>query len=141
MKSILKVVPCLLLISAFCHTASLPAATVERIRSLTLEGLSHAYNLDLDSANRLFDDAIALEPLHPRPYVGQATIRFWRVLIGRKESDRDEFFTLADRTIDAAEKFEDTYGKDAESRLCLGTIYAYRSFVEGRMKSYLKAAW
>ncbi len=129
------------LLSSFGSGGSLSPAALERVRNLTLEGLHSAYNFDFDAANKSFAMASEVEPLHPRPYVGKAMILLWRCLLNKNEADQQAFFFLADRAIDAAEKYQDQFGEDAESKLCLGTIYGYRAFVQGRAKSYIKAAW
>jgi tetratricopeptide (TPR) repeat protein len=113
----------------------------ERIRALSLEGFESAYNFDFAAANRSFDEASKVEPLHPRPYVGKAMIEMWKYLLTKNDTARQAFLALADKAIDAAEHYEDRYGENAELKLCLGTIYGYRAFVYGRAKSYLKAAW
>jgi tetratricopeptide (TPR) repeat protein len=141
MKRIHSVVVILLFCSLHGIAGSLPYSTVERVRTITLDGLHAAYNFDFPSANKSFDDALSVEPLSPRPYIGKATIVFWRFVLNKNDRDREEFLLLADRAIDAAEKYQEKYGEDAEAQLCLGTIYAYRSFLYGRTKSYLKGAW
>lgn len=141
MKKTQSVIVILLLCSLCGNAGSLPASTVERVRNLTLDGLNSAYNFNFPAANRLFDDAIAVEPLSPRPYIGKAMIVFWRFVLNKSDRDREEFLSLAERAIEAGEKYQEKYGEDAEAQLCLGTIYAYRSFLYGRTKSYLKGAW
>jgi tetratricopeptide (TPR) repeat protein len=119
----------------------LATTTREQIRTLTLEGLSKAYDFNFAGADSLFDRAASLEPLHPRPYLGKAAMRFWKYLMGKDERSYEEFMTYSDRTIGAGEAYLDTYGKEADILICLGTIYGYRAFVEGRTKNYLSAAW
>lgn len=131
----------LLLSSSCSFSRPLPYSISERIRTISLQGWNSAYNLELAHADQLFDEASGLEPLHPRPYLGKAMISFWRFLLNKHEDDKDKFLALADRTISAAEEYEDRYGEDADVKVCLGTIYGYRSFVYGRSKSYLKGAW
>lgn len=130
-----------LLISTTCIAGSLTPAVLERVQTLTLDGLHHAYNFDFRAADQRFDEAIHFEPLHPRPYVGKATVIAWRYLLGRNDTDKEAFLASADRAIEVAEKYEDTFGETADAHICLGTLYAYRSFVHGRSKSYLKGAW
>jgi tetratricopeptide (TPR) repeat protein len=141
MKNLLAAAVLLSSFTAYAAGGSLSPVTAERIRGLTLEGLACAYNLDMDRATRCFDEASALEPSHPRPYVGKAAMLFWRLIIARQEADKDTFFTLTERAMDLADQFEATYGKDADVEQCLGILYGYRAFVEGRTRSYLKAAW
>src|SRR5262249_24469610 len=136
-----SLVPLIFLCLVSGYAGTLPPATVERVRTLTMDGINQAYNFNFDGANKSFDEAIGVEPLHPRPYVGRAMIAFWRCLLSKSDSDIQSFYTVADRAAQASEKFQDTYGDDAEAKLCLGTIYGYRAFVYGRTNSYFKAAW
>ncbi|MFI5252932.1 MAG: tetratricopeptide repeat protein [Bacteroidota bacterium] len=129
----------------YCTIAALPAtldtAKANRIRHMTIQGLEMAYNLDLDGADKLFDEAQAIEPLHPRPMLGKASIRFWRLMIQHDDGSYDRFVDEMDNVIDTSEHYRDHYDTDADIYTCLGTAYAYRAFAHARMKSYLKAAW
>jgi TolA-binding protein len=132
----------LLLIVLVCeHSLGNIPATVERVRDLTLQGLDFAYNLDFASANKKFDEAILVEPLHPRPYLAKASLLFWRYLMSKNEADYESFLNLAEKTIEIAENYYDANDKDADVLVCLGTIYGERAFARGRAKSYFKAAW
>ena len=135
------IVTLLFLAASSVQARSLPYSTVERIRSLSSEGWQSAYNFKIADANTLFEEANRIEPLYPRPYLGKAMIAFWRYIVSRHEDEKEEFLRFADKTIDAAEKYEDRYGEEADVKLCLATIYGYRSFVYGRSRSYLKGAW
>ncbi|HEV8538979.1 MAG TPA: tetratricopeptide repeat protein, partial [Bacteroidota bacterium] len=141
MKCLSAILFAIMLFVARSHAEAPSHEAIERIRNLSIEGLNHAYNFEFDSATHSFDLASQIEPLHPRPYVGKVMILCWKVLLNRNEREVEAFSSLADRVVDAAEKYEERYGNDADARLCLGTIYGYRAFVHGRTKSYLKAAW
>lgn len=130
----------LVLVQSAFSSASIPSS-MERVRDLTLQGLSFAYNLDFVSANNKFDEAISVEPLHPRPHVGKASLLFWRYLISKNDADYELFIAFAEKAMEQAENFLDTYGADADVYICLGTMYGERAFAHGRAKSYLKAAW
>ena len=136
----------LLILAIICcalttRASSLDTAKGNNIRSLTLRGLEYAYNLDFVNANRVFDEAHAVEPLHPRPLLGKASMLFWRLMIQKDDSSYERLLSQADDIIDSGEHFLDRYGKDADVYTCLGSAYAYRAFAHARMKSYLKAAW
>ena len=145
MPSMRHIIPALALV--FSLTGAAPArpsvspADLARIQALTLEGLECAYRMDFADANRRFDEALAIEPLHPRPYAGKTTMFFWQCLLSNKEEDRRQFLALADRAIESGIQYIDTYGEDADALTALGILYGQRSFVHGRAKSYLKAAW
>src|SRR5437762_629539 len=95
----------LVTVSAECEAGPLPASTAERVRALSLEGLGHAYNFEFAAANERFDAAIAIEPLHPRPYVGKAEILFWRLMFSKNEAEIDSFLLISDRAISTCEKY------------------------------------
>ena len=86
-------------------------AVTEQVRKLTLEGFTNAYNFDFAAANKSFDQASEIEPLHPRPYVGKAMIELWRYLLSKNDTARKSFLDYADRAIEAAEKYEDRFGE------------------------------
>lgn len=126
--------------SAAARTAASPA-DLARIQTLTLEGLEYSYRMDFAAANKKFDEALAIEPLHPRPFAGKTTLLFWQCLLHNTEEDSRQFLTVADRAIDAGIQYIDTYGEEADALTALGILYGQRAFVHGREKSYLKAAW
>ncbi len=141
MKYLMLSVIFILLFINSAISGSLDPSVVTRVRNLTLEGLESAYNLDLVKANKLFDEAITTEPLHPRPYISKSTIYLWRYLMGMKTADYDAFLSSAEKAINVCEEYMGRYGEDPDVLICLGTVYGYRSFVYGRSKSYLKSAW
>src|SRR5512143_89877 len=141
MKPVATLSIALVLATFTCSGGTISSESLERVRTLSLRGFALAYNYDFGEANRRFDEAMAVEPRHPRPYVGKSMILFWRYLLSRNEALKDSFLTLADRGIGAAEAFEDAVGDDAEAEVCLGTLYGYRAFVKGRSRSYLGSAW
>ena len=117
-------------------------ATLDRVRSLTLEGLHYLYDFDVDHANRKFDEAIAIEPRHPRPYMSRAFAPLWKFVVTRAPSDYEYALRLITEAIDVAEKYlDDIDDQDADALTCLGTSYGYRAYVDVATKSYLKAAW
>ncbi|MBI3195515.1 MAG: DUF3808 domain-containing protein [Ignavibacteriae bacterium] len=120
---------------------SIEKATLDRINSLTLEGLNLAYNFELEQANAKFEEALRLEPNHPRPHVSKATILFWRFALANDDQLYDELIPLLEQSIEAAEEYQDENESDADALTCLGSLYGYKAFAHARQKSYLKAAW
>ncbi|MBI5215442.1 MAG: DUF3808 domain-containing protein [Ignavibacteriae bacterium] len=114
---------------------------LERIHTLTLEGLNLAYNFELEQANAKFEEALRLEPNHPRPHVSKATILFWRFSLANDDQLYDELIPMLENSIEAAEEYQDDNETDADALTCLGTLYGYKAFAHARHKSYLKAAW
>ncbi len=120
---------------------SLIPDSVARVQALTLQGLDRAYNYDFTAANRLFDAAIAVEPLHPRPYVSKSLIALWKYLLTRSDADSRELISLTDKAIEQGEQYINTYGEDADALTCLGAAYGCRAFAHARAKSYFRSAW
>ena len=139
MKKIFRHAIVVFFIVSSAISGSLDPAVVSRVRNLTLEGLESAYNLDLKTANKLFDEAIAEAPLHPRPYISKLTIYLWRYLMGMKNADYEAFLSSADKSIGVCEQYIERYGEDADALICLGTVYGYRSFVYGRVQALVAA--
>src|SRR5437870_3268722 len=99
MKFTVLIILALFIVFRECPAGSLPSTAIERVRSLTIDGLEHAYNFEFTTANQRFDEAIALEPLYPRPYLSKAMIVFWRFVFSRNEADLDSFLAVADRVV------------------------------------------
>jgi tetratricopeptide (TPR) repeat protein len=136
------IVVCVLFLCAGSACAdTIDRAALDRVRDLTLKGLDRAYHLDFTNANGFFDEAIAVQPFHPRPYVSKASLFLWRYLLSKDDSDYTSFLSLADRAIETGEKYLDKFDDDADVLTSLGAIYGYRAFAHGRAKSYIKAAW
>lgn len=115
--------------------------SLERVRLLTLEGLHHLYNFDVAKANAKFEEAIAIDPRHPRPHVSRILAPLWKFLVTRADSDFQEVTRLTTECIDVAEKYLESNENDADALVCLGTAYGFRAYASGVDKSYLKAAW
>ncbi len=126
--------------------APLPAGSpdpgsLERVRMLTLEGVRYLYNFDVAKASAKFDEAIAVDPSHPRPYLSRVMAPLWKFLVTRADSDFQEVTRLTAECIDVAEKYLENNEDDADALACLGTAYGFRAYAGGVDKSYLKAAW
>ncbi len=130
---------CILFLVQFSF--SIEKTTLERINLLTLEGLNLAYNFELEQANAKFEEALRLEPNHPRPHVSKATIFFWRFSLANDDQLYDKLIPMLEKSIEAAEEYLDENESDADALTCLGTLYGYKAFAHARHKSYLKAAW
>ncbi len=115
--------------------------TMKRVSSLTIEGMNHAYNFQLDSAENKFNEASRLEPTHPRPYVARATILFWRFALGNDDQLYEQIISQTEKAIEVSEDYQDDHEDDADVLTCLGSLYGYKAFAHARQKSYLKAAW
>jgi len=140
----LYVIPLLLalcLLSIPCSGRAADLQNVNQVTALTLEGLHHAYNFELDSAEAKFNEAVSLEPTHPRPFVSKAATLFWRFALGNDDKLFDQLLAQIDRAIDVTESYQEKNSRDADPLTCLGTLYGYRAFAYARHKSYLKAAW
>lgn len=126
----------------FSFSGSPDRVALERVRSLTLEGLRALYNFDVEGANQKFDEAIALEPRHPRSYLSRAMAPLWKSFVTRSQSDYEEAVRRIDATIDVAQNYLDEINEhDADVLTCLGTAYGYRAYAHTVNKSFLKAAW
>ena len=99
MKHVYLILLNVLLLCSFGNADSLTPDVNARIRTITLEGLNKAYNFDFVMAEKDFDAAARIEPLHPRPYVGKSMIELWRYLIGKNDSAKESFLKLAENAI------------------------------------------
>lgn len=116
-------------------------ASLEQMRLLTLEGMHHLYNFDVERADQKFENAIAMGLHHPRPYLSRAMAPLWKFFITRVESDYEEVVRLTTEAIDVAENYLEDNGSDADALTCLGTAYGYRAYAHALNKNYFSAAW
>lgn len=133
---------------------SVPGAdrvALSQVRKLTIEGLHYLYDLDVERANQKFDEAIAVNGSHPRPYVSRAMAPLWTFFATKSQSDYEEAVHRATKAIEVAEESMEDFRKSARGAemrshyadvlASLGTAYGFRSFAHAHKKNYLKAAW
>lgn len=132
-----------LLASCLTHASdSVDRVSVDRARALTLEGLRLLYNFDIDRARQKFDEAIAVEPRHPRPHLSRALAPLWKSFASRTPEDYAEALRFMDRTIEISEKYlEEVDDRDPDALMCLASGYGYRAYIHVVNKSYLKGTW
>lgn len=112
-----------------------------RVHDLTVRGINQLYNLEMEQAERTFDEVIAMAPNDPRGYFFKGMIHFWTFTLNKSESAFNRFFQLSDKVIELCEADLDRNDKNALATFYLGGIYGYRGLAHFRNNSLLKAAW
>jgi tetratricopeptide (TPR) repeat protein len=121
----------------------LPAQSVDwaKVHDLTVRGIHQLYNLEMEQAERTFDEVVAMAPNDPRGYFFKGMIHFWIFTLNKNESAYNRFFQLSDKVIKLCEAELNRSKKNALATFYLGGIYGYRGLAHFRNNSLLKAAW
>lgn len=121
----------------------LPAQSIDwtRVHELTVEGINQVYNLEMERAEKTFDEVIAMAPKDPRGYFFKGMIYFWTYTLNKNELAYNRFFELSDRVIALCETELQRNENNALAIFYLGGTYGYRGLAHFRNNSLLKAAW
>ena len=112
-----------------------------RVHVLTVRGIDEIYSLEMEKADRTFDEVIQMAPNDPRGYFFKGMIHFWIYNFNKDEGEFKKFFDLSDRVIEKCERLLGQNKNDAVAKFYLGGIYGYRGLAYQRDGSLLKAAW
>ena len=138
MRNIFTIV--LIVCCCLSHAYAQPSGEAN-VHNLTLQGIDRLYNLEMEQAERSFDEVIRLAPNDPRGYFFKAMIYFWTFTLNKNKQAYEQFFELSDKVIELCENELDKDEKNALATFYLGGIYGYRGIAYQRDGSLLKAAW
>lgn len=110
-----------------------------RVHDVTMRGIHHLYNMEVDRARAAFDSVTAMAPNDPRGPFFNAIIHVFIYNLNRSESEYDEFFKYSDKVIEVCERLVDQDEKDAVAKFYLGGIYGYRGLAYQASGSMLSA--
>ncbi|MCI0706726.1 MAG: DUF3808 domain-containing protein [Ignavibacteriae bacterium] len=122
-------------------TTKADATDWARVHDLTVRGIDELYNLQMDLAERTFNEVIRMAPDDPRGYFFKAMIHFWVFTLNKEEKEFDAFFALTDTVINICDKLLERDKNDVYATFFLGGAYGYRGIAYQRNGSLLKAAW
>jgi tetratricopeptide (TPR) repeat protein len=112
-----------------------------KVHELTVRGIDQLYNLEMEEAERTFDEVIRMAPNDARGYFFKGMIHFWIFSLNKDPEAYARFFELADRVIAICERERARDKNDLVATFFLGGIYGYRGLAHQRNGSMLKAAW
>jgi tetratricopeptide (TPR) repeat protein len=111
------------------------------VHELTVRGIDQLYNLEMEQAERTFDEVIRMAPNDAHGYFFKGMIHFWIFSLNKDPKAYARFFELADRVIAISERERARDKNDVVATFFLGGIYGYRGLAHQRNGSMLKAAW
>lgn len=122
---------------------SLQAQSIDwtRVHNLTTLGIDQLYSLQVDSAERTFDEVIRIAPNDPRGWFFKSMVHFYIYQLSKDETAYNRFFELSETVIDRAESIADQNPNDLNAKFYLGGIYGYRGMAYQRHGSDLSAIW
>ena len=129
---------CLLLFSSILHAQSVDWT---RVHHLTIQGIDQLYSLEVDSAERSFDEVIRMAPGDPRGWFFKSIVHFYVYQLSKDETAYQRFFALSETVIEKAESLVDQNPKDLNAKFYLGGIYGYRGMAYQRHGRDLSAVW
>ncbi len=112
-----------------------------RVHSLTVQGIDHLYALQIDEAERTFDEVTRMAPNDPRGWFFKSMVHFYVYQLSTDRKAYDRFFELSETVIDKAESLVDRNAKDLTAKFYLGGIYGYRGLAYQRNGSIVSAVW
>ncbi len=112
-----------------------------RVHHLTIQGIDQLYSLQVDSAERSFDEVIRIAPNDPRGWFFKSMVHFYIYQLSKDEAAFAKFFELSETVIDRAEPIVDQNPSDLNAKFYLGGIYGYRGMAYQRHGSDLSAIW
>ncbi len=117
-----------------------PSVDWTAVHHLTIRGIQHLYNLEVDVAMRSFDSVSQMAPGDPRGPFFQSIVHFYLYTLNRDEKELVTFFEESEKVINVCEELLDQNDRDAQTKFYLGGIYGYRGLAFQASGSLLKAA-
>jgi tetratricopeptide (TPR) repeat protein len=120
---------------------SCPAQGIDwvKVHDITMHGIDHLYNLEIESAQRAFDSVSQMAPGDPRGPFFNSILHIFLYGLNRSEQEYNEFFDHSEQVIAIGEKLLDQNENDATAKFYLGGIYGYRGLAYQMSSSMLKA--
>lgn len=129
------------LLLLFPSLVSAQAIDWSRVHTLTVQGIDHLYALQIDEAERTFDEVTRLAPDDPRGWFFKSMVHFYVYQLSTDRKAYDRFLELSETVIDKAESLVDQNAKDLNAKFYLGGIYGYRGLAYQRNGSIVSAVW
>ncbi len=112
-----------------------------KIQNLIKEGLSQAYNFELNDAESTFNKILELQPNSPIGYYYIAKIHFWIYLGSRDPGEYSIFIKFADLAQQKIDKVLKNKPKDFYTKYIAGNLSLYRTMAQATDNSTVDAFW
>jgi hypothetical protein len=121
-------------------TLVLPFQSVQAASDALLkQGISLAYNFEIEQAQKIFAQISKHDPADPRPYYYTAQIQLWKYVSNSDQADLNTMLKTADQCIEKLQVWESKNGKKAElAATYLGNIYMQKAIAYGKAENYLE---
>lgn len=106
---------------------------------LISKGLNLSYNTSFDDAEKVFNDAIKIEPNNPEGYYNIAQIHLWEYLGTHSKESYNSFMSWYKRTTDLTEKILDSKPNDYYLTYLIANTYMFKAIAAVTDHSYLNA--
>ncbi|MEK6650005.1 MAG: tetratricopeptide repeat protein [Bacteroidota bacterium] len=106
-----------------------------------MQGIDRLYNLQIDEAEKTFDEVIRMAPDDPRGWFFKSMVHFYIYQLSKDQKAYDTFFQISETVIDKAEALVDRDPNDLTAKFYLGGIYGYRGLAYQRNGSVLSGVW
>lgn len=111
----------------------------DSIKSLILQGLDLSYTNRFEEADRVFEQLIQAYPHHPVGYFYKAANLQAQMLDAEDYEREQDFYRLAERTIQLAESLQTADQADSWILFYKGSAFIYRSFMKMKIGNWLSA--
>lgn len=128
----------LLLFSLISGPAS-DAVDWTTVHNVTVRGIDHLYNLEIEEAAAAFDSVKEMAPGDPRGHFFGSMVHFWLYSLTNDKGEEELFLSGSERVISVCENLLDQNENDAMALFYLGGIRGYRGMAYQLDNSLFKA--
>jgi len=117
-------------------------AQADKYHELALEGIAQGHNLQINKAEAIFNEMIALDPNHPLGYLAQALTNLYGHQFEENQKTFEKKFTdYTETAIKLARKNLSSQPRPVEALFHLGVAYVFLGFYHGERSNWLRALW
>lgn len=120
----------LLALPAFSLENIQPYKMPEDLRELSKKGMDNIYGVQLDEAEKNFQEALKKYPENPIPHFGMAIVTWAKLEYLEDESSpelEEEYAKLTDKAIEIGKVWVKKHPYDSSAYLCMGGLYGLRA--------------
>lgn len=109
------------------------------VHEITMRGIDHLYNLEMERARNSFDSVSAIAPGDPRGQFFRSMIHFWTYTLKNDEQEFARFINHSDTVVEICEHLLEQNPDDAGAMFYLGGIHGYRGLAQQLHGSLINA--